>query len=434
MRTVALALALLMVATPATAELRPNVPTDTTLYFHIFDTFNKFVINTQPINDDFFNVGGTNFPTLSGTPLNNDQVGEYDLNTIYGTSTAGPVEYKVNENGQPRFHPERGIAADVNIHDDPSNPPVAYIYLDVRDIVGSDSGPMILPDFTFDVTMRAGDDPGPDAQLDQGELIMSGSLTATIYEAHSAAGSDAVVSGASPVTEGVGFGPVLTPDENGIVELAIPLTIANPTIPKADAFNIRLDWYQLADTPAFEDDQFATGYMRLALTEEYLPRIEMQITNPVYIEFIHPQPAAGILLIHTGVNSPWGTYDVDVKNITVSIDGPAEPKQLTKVVAQNAVVHGLHDQAAEVTYLWRFRDEGAPEGEYTINFAVQNYHHNAEASGSALFKLEGKQAYAYDEDNVLVDQAPVNEGQDSPAAGLLLGALALLGVALRRRQ
>lgn len=432
-RTIAIAMALLLVAPAATAELRPNVPTETNLYFHIFDTFNKFVINTQPINAEAFEVGGTSFPTLSGTALNNEQVGDYDLNTIYGTSTAGPVEYNVNENGRPRFHPEQGIAADVQLVSDPA--PVAYIYIDVRDLIGTDGSPMILPDFKFDVTMRTGDDPGPDAELDQGEIIMDGSLRATIYDGQGGfAATNEGATGLSPITEGAGLGTVLIPDENGVVELAIPLEVKRATIPKNEAFNIRLDWYQLSSTPLLEEDQFATGFMRLKLTEDYTPRINMQITNPIYIEFIHPQPAAGILLIHTGVNSPWGTYDIDINNITIGIEGPTVPQEIKKVVAQNAVVHGLHDKAAEVTYLWRFRDENAPEGEYTINFAVQNFHKTATASGEAGFTLEGKQAFAFDEKNELIETAPVEE-KGSPSVGAALaGALALLGVALRRRN
>jgi hypothetical protein len=431
LRTVALAVALSMVVTPATAQIGPNEPTATSLYFHIFDTFNKFVINTQPLNSEFFDVGGTNFPTLSGTPANNEQVGEYDLNTIYGTSTAGPVEYNVNENGRPRFHPEQGIAADVIF--DPNSSPIAYLYLDVRDAIGGDSSGMILPDFKVDITMREGDDPGPEGKLDEGALIMSGSLRATIYDGQTAGATNDGAAGASPVTEGAGWGGVLVPNADGIVELAIPLVNAQEKIPKKEAFNIRIDWYQMSSSPGFEEDQFATGYMRWALTEKYTPRIDLNIMNPIFIEFIHPQPAAGVVLIHTGVNSPWGTYDVDIGNISIGIDGPVVPDKLTKVVAQNAVVHGLHDKAAEVTYLWRFRDQGAPDGEYTITYEVDNYHRTAKATGQATFVLEGKKAYAYDESGDLAGETDITPVEESPGVGLL-GAIAMLGAAVLVRR
>ena len=179
---VAVACVALLLATPATAQIQnPDESTPTTLYFHIFDPFNKFVTNTQGMNADFFDVGGTNNPTVHGTPANAvlDQApvatGPWDLNTMYGTSTAGPVEYDFIENGKPRFHPERGIAADVQIDD--SVDPVVYIYLDLRDFLGTNGLPTATPAFALEVTMREGDDPGRNAELDAGAPIMHGKQT-----------------------------------------------------------------------------------------------------------------------------------------------------------------------------------------------------------------------------------------------------------------
>src|SRR5687767_9983654 len=110
-----LAAGLLALATPGQAQLsNPDGPTPTTLYFHIFDTLNAFPINTQPMDADFFRVGGTSFPTASNAVVS-QQAGDFDFNTIRGFSTSGPVEYDFIENGLPRYHPERGIAADVRI-------------------------------------------------------------------------------------------------------------------------------------------------------------------------------------------------------------------------------------------------------------------------------------------------------------------------------
>ncbi len=431
MRAVGLAIAFALVAAPvadAQSTLRnPNESTPTTLYFHIFDTFNKFVINTQAMDAEFFEVGGTSFPTLVGTPVN-EVTGDFDLNTIYGTSTAGPVEYDFIENGKPRFHPERGIAADVQI--DSSVQPVVTMYVDVRDAISSgslsasDGAPNALPDFTFRVTMREGDDPGTDADLDAGAPIMHGETTVHIFDGQTAAPANQVA-GQS--------GQFVTPDENGIVEIQIPMTLDSDIIPKSEAFNVRIDWYQ-GGSAGFED-QFAEGYMRLYADPEHLPRLDFAINNPVYIEFIHPQVAAGILLIHTGVNSPWGTYDIDPSNITISIDGPVEPLNLEQVIAQNQHVHGLHDQAAEITYLWKFRDENAPNGEYTIDFSVPNAKGTAVATGSAGFVVQGKQAFGIDDKGEEVEPTVVDDEKKSPGAGLL-AALGLVGAAfiLRRRS
>jgi hypothetical protein len=186
-------LAGMLAAAPAQAQLNPDQSTPTVLYFHIFDTFNAFPINTQPMDVAFFEVGGTSFPTVSHTIVS-QQAGDFDFNTIRGFSTSGPVEYDFIENGRPRFHPERGIAADVEL--DPAVQPVLRLYMDVRDLFSSDAHPhnvtctavcagpvdgalnpvmdqwdglpQALPLFTFRYSMRAGNVLGDDAALDAG--------------------------------------------------------------------------------------------------------------------------------------------------------------------------------------------------------------------------------------------------------------------------
>lgn len=415
----------LLAASGATAQLQnPNEPTETTLYFHVFDLFNNFVINTQPMNVEFFVVGGTNFPSIPPTP----EIAEngWDFNTIYGISTAGPVEYDVNEDGRPRFHPERGIAADVELTE--GYTPVTKMYFKVPDVTGETIAPGPLPYFTVEVTMRTGDEPGSDAKLDEGEIIMQGRQTYHIISGNAAKDFTDPAAEALPLDY-----PVLISDEDSVVEVEIPMTVIGDKIPKEDAFNIRVDWYQFADSAApVQDDQVSQGNIKIHADQERSPRMSISVDNPVNFEFIHPQVAGGVLLIHSGANSPWGTYDLDVKNVTVDITGPSEPKSLRKVIAQNAVVHGLHDQAAEITYLWEFRDEKAANGDYSIDMTISNYFGTATASGKAGFTIEGTKAYGISDEGEVVAGAEVEE-QESPVP-LFLAAVALVGVALLRRK
>ncbi|MES2154231.1 MAG: hypothetical protein V4510_03770 [bacterium] len=430
---------------PPTCEqpsMCPNKSTPTTLYFHIFDTFNAFPINTQvPQPDGFFKVGGTNFPTID----DKGQSGQanYDFNTIYGFATSGPVEYNFIENGQPRFHPERGIARDVVI--DPKVTPYAYIYVDVRDFLGTNSDPNLLPKFTVRLYVRDGNVIGPDSNLDANPTIMQGIYTAYLWSEKSA----------PPFGESVQDPNCNNPDEpsgtckvlwspTGIIEYKIKLNFvkdpSKPLITKADAYNVHLDWYQ--DPDGTHPDQFSEGYMRLVSTNVYHPRIVMAINNPVYMEFIHPEVAAGILLIHTAENSPWGTYDIDVQNMTVEVTGPSTPRELPVVVAQNSHVHNLHDKPAEVTYLWRFRADdatveggGAKEGDYKIHVTVQNRNHTATASGDASFHVDARSAYGVDEGGrVVVNTITEEGGKSSPGAGLLVIVVLVGGAIVIRRR
>jgi hypothetical protein len=419
----------------------PDRSTPTTLYFHVFDTFNAFPINTQPMDAEFFEVGGTSFPTVSHTIVS-QQVGDYDFNTIRGFATSGPVEYDFIENGRPRFHPERGIAADVVI--DPAVQPVAYLYVDVRDVFSTDAcdpdqpcsvspvplgAPNALPSFTFRYTMRTGNEVGDDSVLDAGKTLMSGEVTAHVADTHVLGMNDLLAGQAAP--DGT---PIFVPDEAGIIEFAIPLDVADATIPKAEAFNVRIDWFQNPTGDAAYDDQFAEGFMRLVSDPAHLPRLEMAIMNPVYIEYIHPEVAAGILLIHSCVNSPWGTYDVDVANITVGVSGPSTPQQLQQVISQNAHVHGLHDKCAEVTYLWRFREEDAKNGDYAIALDVPNLAGSSAAVGNAGFTVEGKKAFGIDEEGNEVEPVDSGDSKDSPLPAGMLVALGLVALAALTRR
>lgn len=447
--------AALLAATPVQAQLQnPDTSTPTTLYFHIFDTFNAFPINTQPMDVAFFDVGGTSFPTASHTIVQ-DQVGDFDFNTIYGFLTSGPVEYDFIENGRPRFHPERGIASDVVIDD--SVKPTVHLYMDVRDLFSTDSHPQglsctvqctepvddvvdpalgqwnglpaALPSFTFRFEMRTGNSLRP-ADLESGTVLMSGDMTAHVVDTH-ALGANAAIP-----TETADGTPILVPDESGIVDWAIPLDVAETTIPKADAFHVRIDWFQNPSDDPANDDTVSEGYMRLVSDAAHMPHLEMAIRNPVYIEYIHPEVAAGILLIHSCVNSPWGTYDVDVANMTVAVDGPTAPQDLAQVISQNAHVHGLHDQCAEVTYLWRFRDEDAANGDYRISLAVPNLSGLAEATGEAGFTVQGKRAFGVDEQGNEVATQSGDPGKQSPLPAAPLVGLLLIAIAafVRRRS
>lgn len=445
LRTLTLLAALaLTLAAPAQAQAQnPGASTPTTLYFHIFDTFNLFPVNTQAPDVEFFRVGGTNFPSIASQG--------FAFNTIRGYATSGPVEYDFIENGQPRFHPERGIARDILL--DRAVAPVAHLYLNVRDFVGTHTAPNALPTFTFAVTMREGNTVGGGDELDATPVIMEGKMSAHVVHLgvcpqELSTGDvvgppvpdaavpvcDASANGLVPAgTSGPDGLPILVADANGTVAFPVQLEVKADRIPKADAYNIRIDWYQNPTGNAEQDREYAEGYLRLVSDAQHHPRLEMAILNPVYIEYIHPEVAAGILLIHTCLNSPWGTYDLDVGNITVLVDGPTKPGKMQVVTSQNAHNHGLHDKCAEVTWLWRFRDEGAKDGTYAIHLSAPNLAGNARASDDASFTIEGKRAFGVDQDNKVVEPLEAEGAKKSPAAGLGAG-LALLGVALLRRR
>jgi hypothetical protein len=425
----------------------PDEPTPTTLYFHIWDTFSKFVINTEPYNASFFETGGVNFPTTSGTPAA-QATGEWDFNTIYGFSTAGPVEYDFNENGRPRLHPERGIANDVELTAEYDHK--VHLYIDARGIGGGDESPGVLPEMNFRVTMREGDQPGSD--LDSGAKIMEGQVKVALFDTMFCPTD--IPSAIAPVSIFCLFSvdpsqeagtydsypqetpdgtPILYPDENNVIEVIIDMALLQDSIKKSDAYNVRMDWYQEPPAATSGPDQFALGNLRMVLDEQYLPRLNTSITNPVYIEFLHPQVAAGTLLIHSGINSPWGTYDLDFDSVKVDVVGPTAPSELKRVTTSNTNVHGLHDQAAEITYLWDFREDNAVNGDYEITYSVMNADNTATAVASDSFRIDGKKLYTTDDQGEEIEFVDDSASEESPFGALGLTIIGLAALALRRR-
>ena len=305
--------------------------------------------------------------------------------------------------------------------------------------------PNLLPKFTVRVMMRDGNVIGPDSNLDSKTPIMHG-----IETAYLASGPQPPPQNSVPDQTCHNPGqadnqcPVLwAPD--GIIEYKIPLTFENPSSPlitKLDAYNVRIDWFQDPTADNSRPDQVAEGYMRLVSDKTHHPRLTMAITNPVYMKYIHPEVAAGILLIHTAENSPWGTYDIDVANMTVSVTGPSTPSDLPVVVSQNSHVHNLHDKDAEVTYLWRFRADdatkeggAAKEGDYAIHVTVQNLNHTATAMGDATFHVDPRSAYGVsDQGTIVTNTITETQGKSSPGASLLVVGVLLLGAVMLRRR
>jgi hypothetical protein len=309
--------------------------------------------------------------------------------------------------------------------------PVAYLYLDVRDFLGGQAGPNALPSFTFRVEMREGNAVGLEKDLDGMPLIMKGQLTLDVADGQALSPANGQLAGqTNPVTGN----PIAVPDEAGVVEFRIPLKLEAARIPRTESYHLRIDWYQNPTGDPAQDDALAEGYMRLVSDATHHPRLEMAILNPVYIEHVHPQVAAGILLVHTAVNSPWGTYDVDVANMTIEVAGPSTPRELPVVISQNAHIHDRHDEAVEVTYLWRFRDEGAATGDYTIKVRVPNLAGTAVAEATTGFRVEEKQAYGLIDGEPDPEAVALAETESAPAAGLGAAAALLVALLARRRS
>ncbi len=364
---------------PVRAEgLTPAAPAPAVLNVHMTDD-ERLVMNTLPVVYGWSETGICEDPAA-------------DVVFLIPLASLGALDSNFTINGQSRFHLERGLARDIHLRN-------ASVNVQVR--IPIDTPPM--PDF----------------------YVVADVL------GHEPSGGSSNLADEPKVAHGQSAPQVVLPS-TAVQQLAMAFSldlVANATLAKTGQVVLALTLHTGLGCQA-------TRAVALTSFEDHRTRLEFTIADPVYFEFIHPEVAAGILLIHTAANSPFGTEDLDAQNMTVTIDGPSKPRELPVVVAQNSHVHNLHDKAAEVTWIWRFRDEGAASGDYTINVTASNRQHTATANGQASFHIDAKGSYGIDDRGQTVSAAGDPGAKASPTQ--VAGAVAALAFALllsaRRRN
>lgn len=443
-------------AAPAVGINNPEVSTPTTLYFHM-NGFQDFAINTQKPEDKYAedsNVGlATHSFTCAGNPIPNSSPFQ-EFHTEYGYSSPSYVEYNFEQNGRPRTHPERGISYDAAI--DPAAPFTLYWYLITSPNAGQqgsapvspEQAPIPVPNVRVRATMRASDAISVDDNAyNNGPLIAEGiTEPATLVAGQ-------VIGPAGP-----GHPQVTGTQIDGgkyLYEFRVPITVTSPIIPRATGYNVRIDTFMDAQgacgTNASDQPYAMPNLVKVHTSAQYRPRMELSITNPIRLEYLHPQFVGDDLVLHTSMNSAWGNYDVnevDPDGIQVSITGPSPATSLAKAaMVQRTHEHYFHQEAVDVTYVWPYKTDRAENGLYTVEVKFMNDQRTATAAGVAQFEIgKGlvigcggvqKAAQQVTEDCAsLVQKDGQAASKDSPGFGVvaLLGAVAAAAVVLRRKD
>ncbi|MHB8633879.1 MAG: hypothetical protein ACYDBQ_07945 [Thermoplasmatota archaeon] len=440
----------------------PNVSTPTTLYFHIIG-HDDMPINTQKPSDNWTAQDALGLGTASSScvpPVPGEALTGQEHHTFYGYSSPSIVEYNFIENGKPRTHPERGISFDAQL--DTAKPWVTHWYLKTQAVTsnqqpggpGTDPNraPIVIPNVVVQVTVRTGDGISiGDAAYNSGDII--------------AQGKTAPLTLAGPATDSLDKGKVgyegyneTGADASQIYGFAVPMTINSPVIPKVTGYNVRIDIYM--DNGACNQPG-QSGYLmpnnvRIYSDPNHRPRMELNVMNPIRIEYMHPEFVGDELVVHTSENSPWGNYDVNnqVGGVQLHIKGPGfegdPPHLAVAAFVQRFHEHNFHTQAVDVTYAWPYKEDNAPDGTYTVSLRATNMQESATATGTTTFEI-GKQllvqlcgatqqgsgaitnAQCQSQDQT--QQGTVPGAKKSPAAGPLVavGLLAAAFVVRRRR-
>ncbi|HET6403774.1 MAG TPA: hypothetical protein VFH78_03950, partial [Candidatus Thermoplasmatota archaeon] len=357
------------------------------LYAHIYDLLQAVPINTQPMIDLDL-ARGFGSPSVAGAgPLETPS-------SLRLVSTPGLVEYNLTEDGFPRMHPERGISYDVLL--DTSKPIVGHFYLGAKALdvpqLGETNGPEagLLP-LTVRMTMRVGDDIGAD--LDAGTIIAQGSAMLPPER-----------------------WPINGAPAEFVVDMGTPLV---DRIPGDEAFNVLIEWYN-AESP--------DGATRVTQRDwvvhtgvRYPNRVEVHVHNPLALYSLKPTPLGNDRIsIHTVLNSPFGNYDVDVRNMTMTVTGPSTPRGIgAPLVVQRSFEHNHHYEPVELTWIWNYKAEGAAPGDYTVTVTAQNLQKTATVTKTARFVLaDDLRAAGYDDTGAPVAPQDAPAPQETPGAGV----------------
>lgn len=440
--------------TPEPGIYNPNESTPTKMFFHI-NGFQDFPTNTQKPDDSFVANPNLGLATHSGCVPDNPATtfGGTSSHTWYGYSSPGYVEYDVEENGQPRYHPERGISFDVDL--DESVPPVFTWYLSTQIFAGNANDPVpdpnqvpvVVPNVVLRATIREGDaiSVGHEA-LNQGELIAQAQTAPAHLAADSTVSDDGSVSYQGTV------------DGQHIYKFEFPLDYNRASIDAEESYNIRVDVFM--DNPAcgepegWEDGSYLMlDWVRIHTSPEYRPQLQWNVMNPLRIEFLHPQFIGDDLVVHTSTNSPWGNYDVRGDQaseaqggLELEITGPTPALSLERVaLTARTHEHDHHTEAVDATWVWNYQADNAKQGLYNVVFNVKNDQETAEALAVAQFEIgsgrvtgcggqqENQAGGCFDD---VQPDGGAKSSEESPGFGVIAG-LAILGAiaaVLRRRR
>ena len=216
-----------------------------------------------------------------------------------------------------------------------------------------------------------------------------------------------------------------------VVDMGTPLV---DRLPGIDAFNVKVEWFN-AESPDGAV-RFTQRDWVIHTGAAYPNRVDVGVLNPLALYALRPTPlGSDQMSLHAVMNSPFGNYDVDVLNTTISVTGPTTPRSMMPpLVVQRSFEHNHHYEPVEMTWLWNYRVDQAAAGTYTVSVSVPNLQKTATVTKTATFVIpEDGRAVGYDDAGQVVAPQGDEVEADTPfVAPLLLVALLALAARLRR--
>lgn len=160
----------------------------------------------------------------------------------------------------------------------------------------------------------------------------------------------------------------------------------------------------------------SVGTFAFATGKDYPWGVFLPVLNPFSMEtFCYFENNSAI--VSSLIRDPFGAKDVDVKSVSVSVEGPSEPEEANITAA---VVQLDGGNFTKLDWVWKYKEEGAAPGEYKVTLSAKNIQ-GVEVANTTYFTITKNGAYTGASGNAGTKNAPGFE---------MLGLLAAVGAAV----
>lgn len=274
-----------------------------------------------------------------------------------------------------------------------------------------------------------------------------------------------------PVAGPLCDGPCETVNEfNPVLEYTDAFIQAGGVVPKENDIVVRHQWYQETN-----GERYILGIGLVVGTawnlnggEDHPANIVFPIKNPLDVELVFPRFIHDKLVILSVLNTPWGSYDIDLDSIKLEVtDSNGQSVDIDPDTIRHdldvSVAHSGHYNPIDITWVWDYQDQGLPPGEYTATVSAINFQGSYDTFTEATFEItddgtggatsygtegllsftdnqleqysEGSQSQVDSEGSEEAEPDAVsNESEDSPAVPILAAIAALAAIAVARRR
>ncbi len=382
------------------------------LYAHT-SSFQLFPLTTQEPSERFATQPGLPLITQSGCvsdPTGSTGFTDRSYHTWYGYSTAGPVEYDVDENGHPRIHPVRGIPADIHLNGDAMT---LHWYLSMAS--ETQGGIPVAADIIVRGTLREGDDVSVgNAAFNTGKIIAVGESEPVTL---------------SPLADHPQISHHMANGQH-VYGFHVEMPILVSTINATESFNLRVDAFMdnpVCNDPGAEGGDYLNPYnLRIHQSPGLWNRVSMDVEAPLNFEQFHAQTIGRDIAIHLSAQSVFGGYDVH-PGPWIVFDGESP---LQRVDEAFVVPHGGHLWPRSETYVWDWHNTTA--GVYPFSLRIENLQQTANQTLRGELRLDADGPLICLDGACLVESG--NPDSSIPGVPAMTALLALAAIATARRR